>query len=1426
MGEVLQEIPAFLKSSASKPRVPASGGCLSPDGLSNCFPLPLVCRPGDTAAGAASPDVSNPSDRLLAFPRGGSRARGLEVWKGVSICLRGGLVETQRLTAGFLLIFAVLFAMVAQAQAATLISNTGQPTHPHGRGNVGFSAGYHFSSAQKFTTGDNEDGYTLSDVVAVFISSNSGVSPVVSIYTAANSGKPGSSLYTLSNPGTFGTGNMVFTAPPNATLEKETKYFVVFEETSAVYTLTGTGTNNEDSGGASGWSIANGRHTRNSDSGGWSANTPFETKIKINGTVNTPPNNPATGTVTVSGMAQVGQTLTALTSGISDDDGLTGVSYGYQWIRVDSDGSGNPTDISSATSGTYAPMAADVGKRLKVKVSFTDDADNDEELTSDAYPAGTGTVRAANTPPEFGSSSTTRSFAETIGDATVGTAGNMGSPVSAMDDDNDTLTYSLDGTDKDKFTIDTMNGQIKTKAGEKYDYEAKPSYSVEVDVSDGNGGTDSKTVTINVTDQDEAPLAPAVPTVEPVAPDKKRNLQVRWSPPANQGRPSITGYSIQYQAESSGNWISGGSNLSSSLRSTKISGLIAGTEYEVQVLAANDEGDGAWSKSGSGTTENANNVPEFSGGTVTRSFAETMGDATVGTAGNMGSPVSAMDDDNDTLTYSLDGTDKDKFTIDTMNGQIKTKAGEKYDYEAKPSYSVEVDVSDGNGGTDSKTVTINVTDQDEAPLAPAVPTVEPVAPDKKRNLQVRWSPPANQGRPSITGYSIQYQAESSGNWISGGSNLSSSLRSTKISGLIAGTEYEVQVLAANDEGDGAWSKSGSGTTENANNVPELCSTDWAALVALYNATDGANWGTPWNTNENLTPDLGLSNADWNGVETGSNCRVVKLELGSNNLSGTIPTELGELTSLQTLDLSDNMLTGEIPDLSGSTALLELHLSQNNLTGGIPTWLENLTALEYLDLSDNMLTGEIPDLSGSTALLELHLSQNNLTGPIPTWLGDLTNLQQLYLNNNMLTESTPATELGTLTDLEELGLWGNEELTWDTISNELGKRVDRAALRTLYNVNGDRDWTNNGNWFPYGEDPLFLYTSWQGVSTDMDTGRVSGLNLSNNGLKGELTDALEALSGLKELNISYNRQLTGVLPLRLMDLPLETLDIRCTGVSTPADTDFQTWLSGISFQGTCPPPPPPVTPQQPDQIPTSSNSPEGTVSVVKDDEGADIAVAISPKNGGAVSLGNGKTIELTIDRTEAPSQSGNPAIILPLEILEDISEISFKISEASPEAPPSGFRLVGLVVDIDIGYELGEGETVTVCLPVMEVEGGPVLFHYDEESAMWESLESWLATVNGTPSVCAETDSFSFFGIFVAEPDVGPVIPDRIQNTGPEGEPAAGQGGGGCSIASNAGTGNTPESIVFNLLLVVFVLVSVVFPEKGSRRSSCVLQEIP
>ena len=78
------------------------------------------------------------------------------------------------------------------------------------------------------------------------------------------------------------------------------------------------------------------------------------------------PNSPATGLPTISGTAQVGETLTADISGIGDDDGLDNATFSYQWIA-------GTTDISGATGSSYAPLVADLGKTIKVRVSFDDD---------------------------------------------------------------------------------------------------------------------------------------------------------------------------------------------------------------------------------------------------------------------------------------------------------------------------------------------------------------------------------------------------------------------------------------------------------------------------------------------------------------------------------------------------------------------------------------------------------------------------------------------------------------------------------------------------------------------------------------------------------------------------------------------------------------------------------------------------------------------------------------------------------------------------------------------------------------------------------------------------------------------------------------------------------------------------------------------
>ena len=92
-----------------------------------------------------------------------------------------------------------------------------------------------------------------------------------------------------------------------------------------------------------------------------------------------PENTEPTGLPTIGGTPQVGETLTAATSGIADEDGLTGVTYSYQWVRTTG---GEDEDIGTATGASYTPDNNDVDKTLKVRVSFEDDVGNDESLTS------------------------------------------------------------------------------------------------------------------------------------------------------------------------------------------------------------------------------------------------------------------------------------------------------------------------------------------------------------------------------------------------------------------------------------------------------------------------------------------------------------------------------------------------------------------------------------------------------------------------------------------------------------------------------------------------------------------------------------------------------------------------------------------------------------------------------------------------------------------------------------------------------------------------------------------------------------------------------------------------------------------------------------------------------------------------------------
>ena len=250
-----------------------------------------------------------------------------------------------------------------------------------------------------------------------------------------------------------------------------------------------------------------------------------------------------------------------------------------------------------------------------------------------------------------------------------------------------------------------------------------------------------------------------------------------------------------------------------------------------------------------------------------------------------------------------------------------------------------------------------------------------------------------------------------------------------------------------------------------------CAVQKEALVALYNAADGANWtdNTNWLSEEPLD--------DWYGVTTDAGGMVTAVALAGNNLNGTIPDELGDLTNLQTLSLSGNSLTGCVPDglyqtptndlsslalppCTEKEALAALYNATDgaNWTGS-RNWLSDRPLGEWsgvytgadgrvtqLRLHSRGLSGTIPAELGNLASLQyLALNDNNLSGAIPTQLGNLANLTELYLDGNDLSGSIPA-ELGNLASLQR-SLPRGQRVEWDD-SDPTGQpgQPDRDELR--------------------------------------------------------------------------------------------------------------------------------------------------------------------------------------------------------------------------------------------------------------------------------------------------------------------------------------------------------------------------------------------
>ena len=290
-------------------------------------------------------------------------------------------------------------------------------------------------------------------------------------------------------------------------------------------------------------------------------------------------------------------------------------------------------------------------------------------------------------------------------------------------------------------------------------------------------------------------------------------------------------------------------------------------------------------------------------------------------------------------------------------------------------------------------------------------------------------------------------------------------------------------------------------------------TDREILEALYDATGGDGW-----TNNTNWKDDNEALGDWYGVTTDSSGRVVTLNLAGNNLSGSLPAALGNLSNLQFLHLSANELSGSIPaELGDLSNIRGLHLYDNALSGSIPAELGGLSNLTDLNLYDNALSGSIPAELGNLRNLQiLGLDDNELSGSISAALGNLRNLRKLYLNSNALSGSIPAA-LGNLSELTTLLL----------SSNALSGSIP-AALGNL--------------------------------------SELTTLLLSSNALSGSIPAELGDLSNLDYLHLHNNTTLSGPLPRSFSAiLPgLRALLIHNTQVTVSTELATQIQQAGLFF----------------------------------------------------------------------------------------------------------------------------------------------------------------------------------------------------------------------------------------------------------------------
>ncbi|GMN57536.1 hypothetical protein TIFTF001_026639 [Ficus carica] len=282
--------------------------------------------------------------------------------------------------------------------------------------------------------------------------------------------------------------------------------------------------------------------------------------------------------------------------------------------------------------------------------------------------------------------------------------------------------------------------------------------------------------------------------------------------------------------------------------------------------------------------------------------------------------------------------------------------------------------------------------------------------------------------------------------------------------------------------------------------------------------------------------------------------LMDLDFSRNPLGGSIPLSIGNLTSLTTLVISDNQLSGEIPDFWDKLPLIDiLDMSSNCLHGTIPSSIGSLNYLGLLILSNNNLSGQLPpSLENFRDLGILDLSDNRLSGKLPTWIGEkMTSLFILRLRSNFFSGNIPS-QFCRLSNLHILDLSDNNMS--GQIPHCFGNLSGMESALSKADTERYLGLISEGRVIQYSSSIYLVRMKVVAKGSVLEYSStlylVKSLDLSNNNLSGEIPKELTSLVNLGTLNLSMNH-LTGNLPSQIGKLErLETLDLSRNQLSGP------------------------------------------------------------------------------------------------------------------------------------------------------------------------------------------------------------------------------------------------------------------------------------